>query len=463
MRKSAVLFLALAGAFAAAVVAQEDDFGKILGLSYQFYEGQQSGSLPSWNRLLSTNAGGWKKSAHLNDGSSIGKNLAGGYYDAGDYLKCPHALAWGTANLIFSVLEFRPAYSQAGQLDIATRNIRWALDWLVKAHVSAGPSPADNKFVGQVSGKDDHHYFGRPEHATNPRPIYLADSNTGGADLAGEYAAAYAAGAVLFKSSDPTYAANLIKHAEQAFAFATAYKQNWKTPSGVFQAYGSYWPEGYIAHLAWAAGWMCRYSSQYCASFTQWYNTASSTNNLRYGLGYDWDSTMPGVAALAIAINADVASQAKDYLEGYILPKWENTASKCPAASYSTVCYTPKGLAYYSDWGTLRNTGNMMFVAALMGKYGQNKAAHTCWARNQMRYITGSSTGKSYLIGYGPSQPQRPHHRQSACTPKYTAPCSPADSGTCCAGDSREFLALFVSLRLCLSASTNHHSQPQNP
>lgn len=38
----------------------------------------------------------------------------------------------------------------------------------------------------QVSGKNDHHYFGRPEHATNERPIYLADSSSPGADLAGE-------------------------------------------------------------------------------------------------------------------------------------------------------------------------------------------------------------------------------------------------------------------------------------
>jgi hypothetical protein len=32
-----------------------------------------------------------------------------------------------------------------------------------------------------------------------------------------------------------------------------------------------------------------------------------------------------------------------------------------------------------------------------------------------MNYITGYSTGKSYLIGHGPNQPQRPHHRGAAC------------------------------------------------
>jgi hypothetical protein len=98
----------------------------------------------------------------------------------------------------------------------------------------------------------------------------------------------------------------------------------------------------------------------------------------------------------------------------------QDTTSLCPKESYANVCYTPKGLAYYSDWGTLRNTGNMMFLATIMGKYGAQADTHICWARSQMRYMLGTSTGKSYVIGYGPDQPKRPHHRQSACSPTYT-------------------------------------------
>lgn len=98
---------------------------------------------------------------------------------------------------------------------------------------------------------------------------------------------------------------------------------SWKTPGGVFQAYGSYWPEGYIAHLAWAATWMCRYDSSACSSAVQWFNTVMNTNSLRYGLGYDWDSTFPGVAALVISMNlTPLVDQARQYLEGYILTKW---------------------------------------------------------------------------------------------------------------------------------------------
>lgn len=55
---------------------------QVLGLSYEFYQGQMSGDLPAWNALLYSK-GGWKKSAHLNDGSPIGANLVGGFYDAG--------------------------------------------------------------------------------------------------------------------------------------------------------------------------------------------------------------------------------------------------------------------------------------------------------------------------------------------------------------------------------------------
>lgn len=79
--------------------------------------------------------------------------------------------------------------------------------------------------LSQVSGKNDHQYFGRPEHATNERPIYLADASNPGADLAAEYAAGFAAAASLLASvGDKQYADKLFSHAQQAFAFATAFK-----------------------------------------------------------------------------------------------------------------------------------------------------------------------------------------------------------------------------------------------
>lgn len=65
------------------VAGGEDDYAGILSLAYLFYEGQMAGDLPAWNRLLAGKPGGYKKSAHLNDGKEIGADLSGGFYDAG--------------------------------------------------------------------------------------------------------------------------------------------------------------------------------------------------------------------------------------------------------------------------------------------------------------------------------------------------------------------------------------------
>jgi len=73
-----------------------------------------------------------------------------------------------------------------------------------------------------VSNNADHVFFGRPEHNPTARPTFLVNSQTGGADVAGEYAAAFAAAAAVFADSgNTTYAAALFRRAEQAFGFAT--------------------------------------------------------------------------------------------------------------------------------------------------------------------------------------------------------------------------------------------------
>jgi hypothetical protein len=49
----------------------------LLGEGLYFYEAQRSGYLPSSNRVS------WRNSSALQDGSDVGYNLTGGYYDAG--------------------------------------------------------------------------------------------------------------------------------------------------------------------------------------------------------------------------------------------------------------------------------------------------------------------------------------------------------------------------------------------
>jgi hypothetical protein len=69
-----------------------------------------------------------------------------------DYLKISHPLGWGVSNLILSMVEFKSAYDAAGTWTQAVRNMKWATDWLIKAHVKASDNPRDNVFIGQVCG-----------------------------------------------------------------------------------------------------------------------------------------------------------------------------------------------------------------------------------------------------------------------------------------------------------------------
>lgn len=79
-----------------AVSAHAANYGEALQKSIYFYEAQQSGVLPEWNRNE------WRGDSALGDGSDNNVDLTGGWYDAGDHVKFgfPMAstatmLAWG--------------------------------------------------------------------------------------------------------------------------------------------------------------------------------------------------------------------------------------------------------------------------------------------------------------------------------------------------------------------------------
>ena len=57
------------------------NYGEALQKSLWFYEAQQSGVLPDWNRV------NWRGDSGLNDGADVGRDLRGGWYDAGDHVK----------------------------------------------------------------------------------------------------------------------------------------------------------------------------------------------------------------------------------------------------------------------------------------------------------------------------------------------------------------------------------------
>ena len=60
-------------------------------------------------------------------------------------------------------------------------------------------------------------------------PAWKLDTGKPGSDLAGEAAASFASASMLFKDSDPAYAAELLTHAEQLFDFADTHRGLYST------------------------------------------------------------------------------------------------------------------------------------------------------------------------------------------------------------------------------------------
>ena len=133
----------------------------------------------------------------------------------GDHIKFGMPLATTTIQLLLGVIFHTEGYQQ--QLDRARQTVRWALDYMVKAHsVSSDPSV----LVAQVGNGDmDHSYWGRPEQMKMGRPAYTISKNVPGTDVWAATAAALAGGARLFKLRNPTLAATYLTHAQQLFEY----------------------------------------------------------------------------------------------------------------------------------------------------------------------------------------------------------------------------------------------------
>lgn len=118
----------------------KSQYGKVLGMSWMFYEAQRSGYTPRWNSVP------WRTDSHLTD------TVIGGWYDAGDYLKLSFPLAPTVGMLAWGLIEFQQAYSSAGKLKLARNNLRHAADFLHRCW-----DPVSRTFVAQIGDPGELH------------------------------------------------------------------------------------------------------------------------------------------------------------------------------------------------------------------------------------------------------------------------------------------------------------------
>ncbi|XP_045162475.2 endoglucanase E-4-like [Mercenaria mercenaria] len=374
---------------------QQTDYNyeEVLMKSLLFYEAQRSGKLPADNRIP------WRGNSALGDKGANGEDLTGGYYDAGDHVKFNFPMAYTTTMLAWGYLEWQDAYTKSGQHQQILDAIKWPLDYFLKCHV------APHELYVQVGdGGQDHGFWGRPEDMTMARPAFKITESKPGSDVAGETAAAMAAGYLVFKHINATYANILLTHAKQLYEFATQFKG--KYSDSVNQAAAYYRSADYQDELGWAAAWLYEATGE-----SQYLADAEANRVSGAGWGDSWDDKTTYTNVLLYKLTkkdiykTDVEATFTDWMPGGSLP------------------YTPGGMAYRLQWGALRYAVNMGLAAMMAADAGLHAKEYRCWAMSQIHYALGDNPNHhSFVVGFGANAPARPHHRSSSC-PSMPAPC----------------------------------------
>ncbi|QDL94955.1 hypothetical protein FDP22_24150 (plasmid) [Paroceanicella profunda] len=393
------------------------DYGEALGLSMQFYYAQYSGDLPEDFPV------DWRGDSALSDGADVGRDLTGGWYDAGDHVKFGLPMASSATLLAWGASDYAEGYKASGTYDDILTHLAWVTDYFLRAYDDKGTETlADDVFYAQVgNGAADHAYWGAPEDMTMARPAYAVTARTPGTEVTAETAAALAASSIVFREAGRTaYADELLDTAKQLFAFSEAYQGSYTAAVPDAADFYNSW-SGYQDELAWSAAWLNRATGEaaYLDKAQAWY-TASGTT-----WGLSWDNKSMGTAALLAA--APGGSSAYADLGAHI-DYWMNSLPRTPGTD------TNGGLAWLDAWGSNRYAANTAFLAMeyadLTEARGGSQAridAVVDFAADQLDYMLGDNPdGQSYVVGFGDDYPLNPHHRGASGTDSDSDPAANA-------------------------------------
>ncbi|MEM1297609.1 MAG: glycoside hydrolase family 9 protein, partial [Verrucomicrobiota bacterium] len=230
-----------------------------------------------------------------------------------------------------------------------------------------------------------------------------------GTELVCETAASLAAASILFQNSNPTYAAELIEHAEALYAFGDSHRGLYSDSISNAAAFYRSW-SGYQDELTWAAAWLYRATGKAAwltkaeAEYQNLGNQAgTSVKSYKWTLA--WDDKSFGCYVLMAMLEPSSSSYKSD------AQRWLDYWSV--GYNGDRITYTPGGLAWLDTWGALRYSANTAFAAFV---YADNVAdpsgRYSSFAASQINYMLGNNPdSRSYLCGFGNNPPINPHHR----------------------------------------------------
>lgn len=381
----------------AATVSAEGkyDYAKALQMSLYFYECQQAGHLPEWNRVE------WRGDSTVDD------VVDGGWYDAGDHVKFNLPMSYTAAMLAWGLYEYPEGIESCGEMTNYVNNLKWVMDYLAACDLG-------ESVIYQVGiGQKDHSWWGSVEVLD----YGMADQNITGARecikgrnasaVTAEMGAALAAGACALKGRvDDSVLEDYIKHAKNYLKMADADKSddgyNDTDAQGFYQSRQFYDDLFYCANWLYIATGDSAYLKQAEGYIPNLGHELGQGDTLKYSWSQCWDDVQQG-GSLLYAINTGDATwkaQVKKHLD-----YWSDTSR-----------HKAGGLVYVDSWGCLRYANAVGFITAVASdelfKDDANYSTYKNLYETQMNYTLGDNPNKmSYVVGYDETSPRNPHHR----------------------------------------------------
>ncbi len=380
--------------------ASNYNYAEIMDMSMFFYEAQQAGPLPEWNRVE------WRCDSTMDD------PVLGGWYDAGDHVKFNLPMAYSASMLAWGLYQYPDGLEKTDLMETYVNNLTFALDYLAKCDLG-------DEVIYQVGiGKVDHTWWGpvsllkegMEDSGQDYKEVRQAlKSDHGCTAVFGEMAAALAAGyASLQGRVDKSKLDDYLEHAKNIYNIAKESPDD--EVYNLSDANGFYRSRHYYDQLFYAANWLYIATGDKeflddAKDFIPYLDRElGQPNVISYGWCHCWDDNLQG-AMLLYAINTgdkDAIAHVKKHLK-----YWLNAEG--------VLVLLDGGLRWLNEWGCLRYANTAAFIAEVASDTifkGEDNTSYTDFAETQLHYALGENPDNySYLIGYGENYPQNPHHR----------------------------------------------------
>ncbi|MBD5142184.1 MAG: glycoside hydrolase [Ruminococcus sp.] len=376
------------------------NYAEALQKSMFFYEVQQSGELPEWNMVT------WRDDSMLTD------EVQGGWFDAGDHFKFALTNAYSATLLAWGYMQYEDAVKKAGMEELYKNNLAFGLDYLVNCDLG-------DSVVYMIGDNFDHQWWGSAEVYMNKyklttgndaRPFYTCEDSC----IDAQMAAALAAGYIVFKDSDSKKAEEYLTHAKDLFKRADTVRE---TGVNDTEEHSYYKPTTFYDDLFFAANflYMATGEQSYLDKCEKEYinnlGKEEQSDEMKFTWGHCWDDTMQG-GMLLYALNTG-DSKWKEQIKKH-LEYWTT------GYGGKQVSYTPDGLAWLFQWGSLRHATTTAFLAkvaadTLFADDEVYQKKYDDFADSQMNYAFGDNDlNMSYVQGMGENNPKTFHHRTAS-------------------------------------------------